>query len=83
MPQHTLRIANSSHPRLVTETSFRPPPPYGVASDEGGNILWICDPMHGNTHTTSSGVKTRSFEDIRSEVELAFEIHRGPEPAGE
>jgi 3-deoxy-7-phosphoheptulonate synthase len=42
---------------------------------EGGNILWICDPMHGNTTTTSSGVKTRSFEDIRSEVEQAFDIH--------
>ncbi len=47
-----------------------------AARVEGGSILWICDPMHGNTQTTSSGVKTRSFEDIRSEVELAFEIHR-------
>ncbi|HLH16439.1 MAG TPA: 3-deoxy-7-phosphoheptulonate synthase class II [Bryobacteraceae bacterium] len=43
---------------------------------EGGNVLWICDPMHGNTQTTSTGVKTRSFEDIRSEVEQAFDIHR-------
>jgi 3-deoxy-7-phosphoheptulonate synthase len=42
---------------------------------EGGNILWICDPMHGNTTTTSGGIKTRSFEDIRSEVEQAFDIH--------
>jgi 3-deoxy-7-phosphoheptulonate synthase len=47
-----------------------------AARAEGGSILWICDPMHGNTQTTSSGVKTRSFEDIRSEVELAFDIHR-------
>ena len=39
-------------------------------------MLWICDPMHGNTQTTSSGVKTRNFEDIRSEVEQAFDIHR-------
>ena len=31
--------------------------------------------MHGNTQTTSSGMKTRKFEDIRSEVELAFDIH--------
>jgi 3-deoxy-7-phosphoheptulonate synthase len=43
---------------------------------EGGNILWICDPMHGNTKTTSAGIKTRSFEDIRSEVEQAFDIHQ-------
>lgn len=43
---------------------------------EGGNVLWICDPMHGNTQNTSSGIKTRNFEDIRSEVEQAFDIHR-------
>ena len=42
---------------------------------EGGRALWICDPMHGNTHTTSSGIKTRNFEDIRSEVEQAFDLH--------
>jgi 3-deoxy-7-phosphoheptulonate synthase len=46
-----------------------------AARAEGGNILWICDPMHGNTQTTASGIKTRSFEDIRSEVEQAFDIH--------
>jgi 3-deoxy-7-phosphoheptulonate synthase len=42
---------------------------------EGGLPLWICDPMHGNTLTTPSGVKTRYFEDIYSEVEQAFDIH--------
>ena len=41
----------------------------------GGNVVWICDPMHGNTHMTSGGVKTRSFEDIYGEVEQAFDIH--------
>ena len=46
-----------------------------MARAEGGNVLWICDPMHGNTLTTSSGVKTRNLEDIRSEVEQAFDIH--------
>jgi 3-deoxy-7-phosphoheptulonate synthase len=44
---------------------------------EGGVPVWICDPMHGNTRTTTTGIKTRRFEDIRSEVEQAFEIHRG------
>jgi 3-deoxy-7-phosphoheptulonate synthase len=43
---------------------------------EGGNVLWVCDPMHGNTQTTASGIKTRSFDDIRSEVEQAFDLHR-------
>ena len=43
---------------------------------EGGRVLWICDPMHGNTHMTAGGVKTRNFADIHSEVEQAFDIHR-------
>ncbi|HUK15778.1 MAG TPA: 3-deoxy-7-phosphoheptulonate synthase class II [Bryobacteraceae bacterium] len=43
---------------------------------EGGRVLWICDPMHGNTHTTARGIKTRRFEDIYAEVEQAFDIHR-------
>ena len=43
---------------------------------EGGQVVWICDPMHGNTHTTAGGVKTRNFEDIHAEVEQAFDIHR-------
>jgi 3-deoxy-7-phosphoheptulonate synthase len=42
---------------------------------EGGKVVWICDPMHGNTHNTASGVKTRNFEDIYAEVEQAFDIH--------
>ena len=31
--------------------------------------------MHGNTHTVASGIKTRNFEDIYSEVEQSFDIH--------
>jgi len=52
------------------------PPLVEAAQAEGAQLLWICDPMHGNTLTTASGVKTRSFEDIYSEVEQSFEIHR-------
>ena len=47
-----------------------------AARAEGGNVLWICDAMHGNTQTTAAGIKTRRFEDIYSEVEQAFDIHR-------
>jgi 3-deoxy-7-phosphoheptulonate synthase len=47
-----------------------------AARAEGGRPLWICDPMHGNTQTTSGGVKTRRFEDVYSEVEQSFDIHR-------
>ena len=46
-----------------------------AAGAAGGNVLWICDPMHGNTRLTGGGVKTRHFEDIYSEVEQAFDIH--------
>jgi 3-deoxy-7-phosphoheptulonate synthase len=43
---------------------------------EGMPILWTCDPMHGNTKTTQTGVKTRYFEDIVAELKVAFAIHR-------
>ena len=39
-------------------------------------ILWCCDPMHGNTVTTASGRKTRTFNSILSELQQAFDIHR-------
>lgn len=41
----------------------------------GRQVLWACDPMHGNTQTTSNGIKTRYFRDILAELEQAFDIH--------
>lgn len=41
----------------------------------GARVLWSCDPMHGNGLKTGSGIKTRSFDAILSELEQAFEIH--------
>ncbi len=38
-------------------------------------VLWVCDPMHGNTEALASGLKTRRFENILSELEQAFDIH--------
>ena len=38
-------------------------------------VLWVCDPMHGNTIQTQSGLKTRDFEEILAELTQAFEIH--------
>ena len=43
--------------------------------ESGRQVLWVCDPMHGNTETTPQGVKTRRFENILAEVESAFRIH--------
>src|SRR5450631_2770425 len=41
----------------------------------GASVLWVCDPMHGNTETTAGGVKTRRFDNILGEVEAAFRMH--------
>lgn len=41
----------------------------------GQSVLWVCDPMHGNTERTDSGTKTRHFDNILGELEQAFDIH--------
>lgn len=41
----------------------------------GQSVLWICDPMHGNTEKTDSGIKTRRFSTILSELEQTVDIH--------
>jgi 3-deoxy-7-phosphoheptulonate synthase len=44
---------------------------------EGAQVVWSCDPMHGNTISAQGGLKTRSFERILKEVKSFFEVHRG------
>ena len=44
---------------------------------KGHRVLWLCDPMHGNTQTAGNGLKTRAFSDILSEIEQSFAIHAG------
>jgi 3-deoxy-7-phosphoheptulonate synthase len=41
----------------------------------GQSVLWVCDPMHGNTETTPQGIKTRRFDKIVDELEQSFELH--------
>lgn len=43
---------------------------------EGRNILWSCDPMHGNTTTLDNGYKTRDFDNIIKEIKSFFDIHK-------
>ncbi len=43
----------------------------------GAKVVWQCDPMHGNTHESSNGYKTRHFDRIVDEVLGYFEVHRG------
>jgi 3-deoxy-7-phosphoheptulonate synthase len=47
-------------------------------------VVWVCDPMHGNTMEASGGQKTRKFDDILDEVTGFFEVHRaiGTHPGG-
>lgn len=47
-----------------------------VVRTTGIQVLWVCDPMHGNTESTGNGFKTRRFDNILSELEQAFDIHR-------
>jgi len=51
------------------------PPVIEAMQREGRRVLWICDPMHGNTRRTGNGYKTRSFDDIESELNQAIDIH--------
>ena len=46
-----------------------------AVANEGCRVVWLCDPMHGNTVSTSSKVKTRSFEAILAEVRGFFDVH--------
>ena len=50
----------------------------------GVPVVWVCDPMHGNTREASTGHKTRSFDDVIDEVLGFFEVHRdlGTFPGG-
>ncbi len=52
--------------------------------EEGFNLVWSCDPMHGNTYTSSTGLKTRNFTNILEEIRSFFEIHwqEGTVPGG-
>ncbi|WP_072688513.1 class II 3-deoxy-7-phosphoheptulonate synthase [Rhodococcus marinonascens] len=43
----------------------------------GHQVIWQCDPMHGNTHEASTGYKTRHFDRIVDEVQGFFEVHHG------
>jgi len=42
----------------------------------GHNVIWFCDPMHGNTIRAKNGYKTRKFETIINEIKLFFAIHK-------
>ena len=55
-----------------------------TVEEEGAHVLWVCDPMHGNTIKSATGYKTRPFEAVLREVQEFFGIHRaeGTIPGG-
>jgi 3-deoxy-7-phosphoheptulonate synthase len=48
------------------------------------SVVWVCDPMHGNTTEAPNGYKTRAFDDVMDEVRGFFEVHAalGTHPGG-
>ena len=55
-----------------------------AVTKSGAIVLWVCDPMHGNTYEAPSGYKTRKFDDVMDEVRGFFEVHKklGTHPGG-
>jgi 3-deoxy-7-phosphoheptulonate synthase len=60
------------------------PPLVEKVAASGAAVVWVCDPMHGNTVEAASGRKTRYFDDVLDEVVGFFEVHRalGTHPGG-
>ncbi len=62
----------------------RLPPLIEAVAEESHPVVWMCDPMHGNTVTSQSGLKTRHFDVVLAELAQYFEVHRrcGTWPGG-
>jgi 3-deoxy-7-phosphoheptulonate synthase len=59
-------------------------PLLAAVRDAGHPVVWMCDPMHGNTFTSAGGRKTRDFDDVMEEVTGFFAAHaeEGTWPGG-
>jgi 3-deoxy-7-phosphoheptulonate synthase len=53
------------------------PPVIQKVQATGRQVVWVCDPMHGNTRESAGGLKTRHFDDVVAEVTGFFAVHRG------
>jgi 3-deoxy-7-phosphoheptulonate synthase len=74
-PAHTPGKITLIHRMGAGKVHEHLPPLVEAVRKAGRTVLWICDPMHGNTETTPQGIKTRRFDNIVSELEQSFELH--------
>jgi 3-deoxy-7-phosphoheptulonate synthase len=58
-----------------TAIADRLPRLIAAVRDAGHPVVWMCDPMHGNTFTSEGGLKTRRFDDIFGEIAAYFDVH--------
>lgn len=63
------------HRMGAAKIADRLPPLLHAIRREGAEVLWCCDPMHGNTESLENGIKTRRFDNIAAELEQAFDLH--------
>jgi 3-deoxy-7-phosphoheptulonate synthase len=60
------------------------PPIVRAVTAAGHPVVWVCDPMHGNTFVSDGGRKTRRFDEVLREIQGFFAVHRdeGTQPGG-
>lgn len=77
---HLSLIARMGHEQVEEKLA----PLVRKTKEEGKNVVWICDPMHGNTEKSATGYKTRRFDNVLAEVKGFFSVHRaeGTHPGG-
>ncbi len=80
IPGRLTLIARMGHEQVEDKLS----PLVQAVKKEGRTVVWSCDPMHGNTEKSSSGYKTRRFDNILAEVRGFFAVHKaeGTHPGG-
>jgi 3-deoxy-7-phosphoheptulonate synthase len=95
-PEQAVELADRLNPErragrltLITRMGARVvrdalPPIVEKVTASGHQVVWVCDPMHGNTREAASGHKTRSYADVADEVLGFFQVHKalGTVPGG-
>ncbi len=86
-PSDLLRVIDALNPKnipgkitIITRmgsdmVETRLPALVRAVQSEGREVVWSCDPMHGNTIKSGNGFKTRPFDRVREEVEKCFDVH--------